>query len=92
MRLAGVRREVAEAELTVWVARPQPARRGGRAGCGCCARTDEPAHRELALFALRRNGAHAATVPGSGTGRPLVASRGPRTGPLAIRARNAAGR
>ena len=90
-RLAGVRREVAEAELTVWVAARSP-RAAADELARLLRRTDEPAHRELALFALRRNGERRDSARLRDGGRPLVTSRGPRTGPLAIRARNAAGR
>ena len=55
-------------------------------------RTDEATHRELALFALRCNGERRDSARLRDGGRPFVTSRGPRTGPLAIRARNAAGR
>ena len=90
-RLAGARREVAEAELTAWVAARSP-RAAADELARLLRRTDEPAHRELALFALRRNGERRDSARLRDGGRPLVASRGPRTGPLAIRARNAAGR
>ena len=65
-RLAGVRREVAEAELTVWVAARSP-RAAADELARLLRRTDEPIHRELALFALRPTG-NDGTVPGSGTG------------------------
>ena len=89
VRLAGARREVAEAELTAWVAARSP-RAAADELARLLRRTDEPTHRELALYALRRNGERRDDVR---AGRPLatgsVAGRGPRTGPLAIRARDA---
>jgi hypothetical protein len=90
VRLAGARREVAEAELTAWVAARSP-RAAADELARLLRRTDEPTHRELALYALRRNGERRDDIR---AGRPLatgsvVAGRGPRTGPLAIRARDA---
>jgi len=90
VRLAGARREVAEAELTAWVVARSP-RAAADELARLLRRTDEPAHRALALYALRRNGERRDDVR---AGRPLaagsvVAGRGPRTGPLAIRARDA---
>ena len=55
VRLAGARREVAEAELTAWVA-ARSARAAADELARLLRRTDEPAHRALALYALRRNG------------------------------------
>jgi hypothetical protein len=54
VRLAGVRQEVAEAELAAWVAARTP-RAAADELARLLRRTDEPAHRALALFALRRN-------------------------------------
>ena len=85
------RREVAEAELTAWVAARSP-RMAADELARLLRRTDEPAHRALALFALRCNGERRDSARIRDGGRPLVAGRGPRTGPLAIRARDAAGR
>lgn len=90
VRLAGARRAVAEAELTAWVAARSP-RAAADELARLLRRTDEPAHRTLALYALRRNGERRDDVRG---GRPLAAGpvvpgRGPRTGPLGIRARDA---
>ncbi len=85
VRLAGARREVAEAELTAWVAARSP-RAAADELARLLRRTDEPTHRELALYALRRNGERR---DGIRAGRPLATGRGPRTGPLAIRARDA---
>jgi hypothetical protein len=91
VRLAGARREVAEAELTAWVAARSP-RMAADELARLLRRTDEPAHRALALYALRCNGERRDSARIRDGGRPLVAARGPRTGPLAIRARDAAGR
>ena len=91
VRLADARREVAEAELTAWVAARSP-RMAADELARLLRRTDEPAHRALALFALRCNGERRDSARVRDGGRPLVAARGPRTGPLAIRARDAAGR
>ena len=91
VRLAGARREVAEAELTAWVAARSP-RTAADELARLLRRTDEPAHRALALYALRCNGERRDSARIRDGGRPLVAARGPRTGPLAIRARDAAGR
>jgi hypothetical protein len=85
VRLAGARREVAEAELTAWVAARSP-RAAADELARLLRRTDEPTHRALALYALRRNGERRDDVRG---GRLLATGRGPRTGPLAIRARDA---
>ena len=94
VRLTGARREVAEAELTAWVAARSP-RAAADELARLLRRTDEPAHRALALYALRRNGERRDDLR---AGRPLTAGpgaggsaggRGPRTGPLAIRARDA---
>jgi len=89
-RLAAARREVAEAELTAWVA-ARSARAAADELARLLRRTDEPAHRALALYALRRNGERR---DGLRAGRPLATGpaapgRGPRTGLLAIRARDA---
>lgn len=94
VRLAGARREVAEAELTAWVAARSP-RAAADELARLLRRTDVPAHRALALFALRCNGERRERRDSARIrdgGRPLVPGRGPRTGPLAIRARDAAGR
>ena len=85
VRLAGVRQEVAEAELVAWVAARSP-RAAADELARLLRRTDEPAHRTMALYALRRNGERWRTD--SETARPLT-SRGPRTGPLPIRPRAA---
>ncbi len=85
VRLAGTRREVAEAELTAWVAARSP-RAAADELARLLRRTDEPTHRALALYALRRNGERRDDVR---AGRLLATGRGPRTGPLAIRARDA---
>jgi hypothetical protein len=85
VRLAGARREVAEAELTAWVAARSP-RAAADELARLLRRTDEPAHRALALYALRRNGERRDEAR---AGRLLATGRGPRTGPLAIRARDA---
>ncbi len=55
VRLTGVRREVVEAELTAWVAARSP-REAEHELSRLLRRTDDPAHRALALDALRRNG------------------------------------
>jgi hypothetical protein len=55
VRLAGVRPEVAEAELAAWVAARSP-RGAADELARLLRRTDNPAHRALALQALRRNG------------------------------------
>jgi hypothetical protein len=90
VRLAAARREVAEAELTAWVAARSP-RAAADELARLLRRTDEHAHRALALYALRRNGERRDDVRAGRllTTSPVVAGRGPRTGPLAIRARDA---
>jgi hypothetical protein len=85
VRLAGVRQEVVEAELAAWVAARSP-RAAADELARLLRRTDEPAHRAMALYALRRNGERWRTD--GDTARPLP-SRGPRTGPLPIRPRAA---
>jgi hypothetical protein len=79
VRLAGVRPEIAEAELAAWVAARSP-RAAADELARLLRRTDDPAHRALALFALRCNGERR-----DADRRPLPAGRGPRTGPLPIR-------
>jgi Arc/MetJ family transcription regulator len=92
VRLAGVRPEVAEAELAAWVAARSP-RAAADELARLLRRTDDPAHRVLALSALRRNGERrdgelrTRDRGGREAGRGLP-SRGPRTGPLPIRARS----
>jgi hypothetical protein len=90
VQLAGVRPEVQDAEIAAWVAARSP-----RAAADDLARllrrTDEPAHRALALQALRRNGERRdgelrtrdRELRDTGP-RP---GRGPRTGPLPVRTR-----
>ena len=90
VRLAGVRPEVAEAELAAWVAARSPRAAADELARLLC-RTDDSAHRALALSALRRNGerrdgelrARDRDRREAGP-RPV---RGPRTGPLPLRAR-----
>jgi hypothetical protein len=77
VRLAGLRREVVEAELTAWVA-ARDVRTAADELARFLRRTDDPAHRALALFALER-----AAESGSGPrqalpGRPARAARRPR--------------
>jgi hypothetical protein len=87
VRLAGVRQEVVEAELVAWVAARSP-RAAADELARLLRRTDEAAHRAMALYALRRNGERWRTDGDRETARPLQ-SRGPRTGPLPIRPRAA---
>ena len=75
VRLAGARREVAEAELTAWVAARSP-RMAADELARLLRRTDEPAHRALALFALRCNGERRDSARLRDGGRPLVAAQG----------------
>ena len=90
VQLAGVRPEVREAELTAWVTARSP-RAAADELARLLRRTDDPAHRALALQALRRNGERRdgelrsrdrdlrEAIPRPG--------RGPRTGPLPVRTR-----
>jgi hypothetical protein len=55
VRCAGVRREVAEAELTAWVA-ARPRRTAAHEVLGYLQRAEDPRHRELALYALAQTG------------------------------------
>lgn len=90
VRLAGLRPEVREAELAAWVAARSP-RAAADELTRLLRRTDEPAHRTLALQALRRNGerhdgelrSRDRELREAGP-RPV---RGPRTGPLPVRPR-----
>jgi hypothetical protein len=90
VRLAGVRPEVREAELAAWVAARSP-RAAADELARLLRRTDDPAHRALALQALRRNGerrdgelrSRDRDLREAGQ-RPV---RGPRTGPLPVRTR-----
>jgi hypothetical protein len=100
VRLAGVRRDVAEAELAAWVAARSP-RAAADELARLLRRTDEPAHRALALHALRCNGERHdgelrtreratqdwASRDGGPCDQGSRPSRGPRTGPLPIRPR-----
>jgi hypothetical protein len=76
VRLTGVRQEVAEAELAAWVAARSP-RAAADELARLLRRTDEPAHRALALSALRRNDERL------NRGRS-TALRGPCTEPLRV--------
>ena len=81
VRLAGARREVAEAELTAWVAARSP-RAAADELARLLRRTDEPAHRELALYALRRNGERRDGDPGGAArARPRGGGLGPARSP-----------
>jgi hypothetical protein len=88
VRLAGVRQEVAEAELAAWVAARSP-RAAADELARLLRRTDEPSHRALALYALRRNGERRDGERWRDGGRRdpgcALPSRGPRTGPLPVR-------
>jgi len=87
VRLAGLREEVREAELAAWVAARSP-RAAADELARLLRRTDDPAHRALALQALRRNGERR---DGELRARDREAGprpvRGPRTGPLPLRTR-----
>jgi hypothetical protein len=90
VRLAGVRQEVREAELAAWVAARSP-RAAADELARLLRRTDDPAHRALALQALRRNGERRDGELRSRDRELREAGprpgRGPRTGPLPIRTR-----
>jgi hypothetical protein len=73
VRLAAARADVAEAELAAWVAARSPCAAADELA-RLLRRTDEPAHRALALFALRRNDER--------LDRGRTAPRGPCTEPL----------
>ena len=92
VRLAGVRMQVAEAELTAWV-RARSVRAAADELARLLRRTDEPAHRALALFALRANAERRDGVRRDGERRehpcPLPPGRSPRTWPLPVRPRAA---
>lgn len=86
VRVAGTRREVAEAELAAWVAARSP-RAAADELARLLRRTDHPEHRRLALHALRCNGERWTRELATGTNQHVPAQgRGPRTGPLPIRA------
>ena len=89
VRLAGVRMRVAEAELTAWV-RARSVRAAADELARLLRRTDKPAHRALALYALRRTPSDATGVRRDGERRehpcPLPPGRSPRTWPLPVRA------
>ena len=55
MRCVGVRREVAEAELAAWVA-ARPRRAAAHEVLRYLQRAEDPAHRDLALYALAQTG------------------------------------
>ncbi|GAA3042188.1 hypothetical protein GCM10010464_02610 [Pseudonocardia yunnanensis] len=78
VRCTGLRPEVVDAELTAWV-RARSGRAAAQEIMRYLQRVEEPAHRELALFALSRAG-----VPGREAvrwrGRPAAALRAPATG------------
>jgi hypothetical protein len=78
VRMAGVRRDVAEAEMTAWV-RARSGRAASHEIMRYLQRADVPAHRDLALFALSRCG-----TPGRETnrfrGRVSAALRAPASG------------
>jgi hypothetical protein len=99
VRLAGVRHEVAQAELAAWVAARSP-RAAADELARLLRRTDDPTHRALALHALarngergsrdganreapRRDGANRDGANRDGAVRPLP-NRGPRTGPIPV--------
>ena len=91
VRLAGARREVARGRADRVGGRAEPAGGGGRAGTAAAAdgRADAPG-----AGALRAAPQRGTPRRRSARGRPLAtgsvaAGRGPRTGPLAIRARDA---
>ena len=89
VRVAGTRREVAEAELAAWVAARSP-RAAADELARLLRRTDCPDHRRLALYALRCNGERwtrerTAWPTSPEPGRVPAQGRGPRTGPLPIR-------
>ncbi len=90
LRLAGVRQEVAEAELAAWVAARSP-RAAADELARLLRRTDDPAHRALALRALRHNGerrdGELRTREGGHGGPGPRSARGPRTAPVPVRAR-----
>ena len=84
VRLAGARREVAEAELTAWVAARSP-RMAADELARLLRRTDEPAHRALAALraALQRRTPGQRATPGRGAAarRGQVASDRPARDP-----------
>jgi hypothetical protein len=82
VRLAGVRPEVAQAELTAWVGARSVRAAADELG-RLLRRTDDPAHRALALFALRRNEERRGDARAEGGRRPAT-GRGPCTGPLPV--------
>jgi hypothetical protein len=92
VRLAGVRPEVAEAELAAWVA-ARSVRAAADELARLLRRTDDPAHRALALFALRRNeerrneerrNEERRGEARTGGARPPSPGRGPCTRPLPV--------
>ena len=85
VRCAGVRREVAEAELAAWVG-ARPGRAAAHEVLHYLQRVEDPAHRELALHALAQTGAAPATARARGRGgrapeRGAPAPRGVRPPP-----------
>ena len=85
VRLAGVRAEVADAELAAWVGARSP-RAAADELARLLRRTDDPAHRALALRALRRNGERRDGDVWTRDRSRVLPNRGPRTGPLPVRA------
>lgn len=77
VRMAGVRREVAEAELTAWV-RARPGRVASHEIMRYLQRVEDPTHRELALFALSRCGSPGREL--RGRARVSAALRAPASG------------
>ena len=91
VRLAGMRREVAEAELTAVGRSPQPATRGRHDVLRYLQRGRGPAHRDLALYALRPTGTGAEPCTRRARGRAgPCTGPGARTGPLECDARGTA--
>ena len=91
--LAEARREVAEAELTAWVAAPAARGKAADGLARLLHQTDGTAHRALALYALRCNGGRRDGARTRDESSHYIAGPRPQgqTG-SAIRARDAAGR
>jgi len=79
VRMAKLRREVAEAELTCWVRARRP-RAAAQEILRYLRRAEDPAHRELAVFALSRAGTPA-REPAARTRRDRAGHRAPAPAP-----------
>ena len=75
VRCVGMRREVAEAELAAWVA-ARPRRAAAHEVLHYLQRAEDPAHRDLALYALAQTGTGAAQPRGPAAAADRAPDRG----------------